>query len=382
MYTAIAPLAPVRPLQLPKLADLSGNLAALQLGMEGVRMNVPDHELIDEAIALGLAEGRNRKTLHKYRVHLDHYASYLSSVHGRTFYTAQRKHVAFFMGHLAAHGGESPDQTRLNCEWCRDRGYPGGRNGWCASTRKGYLSAVRFLYRHFCMDEDLPTIDPTAYIKSPKVVVRLGYTPTQEDVRKLLAAPGRPAARLLACWMFYAPSRLRTFADARWKDIDLENNLWAVVGKGDKPDVFDLHPLLARELRAYQRHMQRVALSNRAVRDALAFEESAYVLLTHTGRPMQASSLPKMLKRHAVRANVCVIPAKSRYDCAGGVTSRVSPHALRRAWATIALNDPHHPAPLDVVAEVLRHRDVSTTRRHYAPTKPERARTALRQMSL
>lgn len=45
----------------------------------------------------------------------------------------------------------------------------------------------------------------------------------------------------------------------------------------------------------------------------------------------------------------------------------LSPHAMRRTWATLALNDDDEPQPIDVVSEVLRHSDISTTRRHYAP---------------
>ena len=32
---------------------------------------------------------------------------------------------------------------------------------------------------------------------------------------------------------------------------------------------------------------------------------------------------------------------------------------------------------IEVVSEVLNHKDISTTRRHYAGTKPERAKAAL-----
>jgi integrase len=55
----------------------------------------------------------------------------------------------------------------------------------------------------------------------------------------------------------------------------------------------------------------------------------------------------------------------------------LTPHALRRAWADHALNDPDDPVSIEVVSEVLNHKDISTTRRHYAGTKPERAKAAL-----
>jgi integrase len=53
---------------------------------------------------------------------------------------------------------------------------------------------------------------------------------------------------------------------------------------------------------------------------------------------------------------------------------------LRPRLATSALNDEEQP--LDVVQEVLKHTEVSTTRRHYAPTKSERGREALVSMKV
>ncbi|HSS42334.1 MAG TPA: hypothetical protein VLK37_07250 [Solirubrobacterales bacterium] len=69
-------------------------------------------------------------------------------------------------------------------------------------------------------------------------------------------------------------------------------------------------------------------------------------------------------------------------DSVNGMTSRVTPHCFRRAWATIALNDEKNPTPIDVVSEVLRHKEIATTRRHYAPTKSDRARAALIAMKV
>lgn len=136
------------------------------------------------------------------------------------------------------------------------------------------------------------------------------------------------------------------------------------------------------EFRRYRRWQLEVATRNSAVRDALLDEEAAFVLLTRTGRRVQPQTISKMLKWRAVRAGVAVKAATSGFDAPSGMTSRVSPHAMRRAWADAALNDPYEPVPIDVVAEVLNHKDIATTRRHYARTKPERAATALRSMRL
>jgi integrase len=343
-------------------------------------MGHSDEHLIAEAIEVNHAGVGKEKTRDRYADHLLHYSQYLASVHGATFYTADKKQVRLFMAHLERQGGAKPHAARLRCEWCKSRGYPDGREGcgWSASYRKSYLSAIRFLYHHFQAEDSLPSINPAVLEPSPRIVHRRCYAPTKEEIKRLLGGPGSPKARLIAIWTFYAPSRRQTFADARWPDIDLEQGTWEVIGKGDQVDIFALAPPLVRELRLYRRWQLSEAERNPAMRDGLSQPQTAYVLLTRTGKRMSPMSIYKTLRRHAVRAGVGVREAPSHWDSSGGKTSRVSPHAMRRAWATIALND--EELPIDVVSEVLKHKEISTTRRHYAPTKSDRAQAALLNM--
>lgn len=345
-------------------------------------MKLSNEQLIAEAIEINHVGVGKEKTLERYRTHLVHFAKYLASAHGVNFYGAKKKHVRLFMGHLEKPGGHKPHEARLRCEWCRERGYPDGESGpgWSASTRKSYLAAIRFLYRHFLAEDDLPDLNPSALEVPPKVIVKRQYTPSQSDVKRLLNAPGTPKGRLLAKWMFYAPSRRQTFSDARWPDFDLELGTWEVVGKGDQVDVFALAPPLLRELRLYQRWQLSEADHNPAIRDALADPEKAYVLLTKNGKRTAPSTVNKISKWHATKAGVGVCESKGKRDLIQGKTSKVSPHAYRRGWATIALNDKKNPKSIDVVSEVLKHKDIATTRRHYAPTKPDRAQAALVNM--
>jgi integrase len=178
--------------------------------------------------------------------------------------------------------------------------------------------------------------------------------------------------------MFYAPSRRTTFSDARWSDLDLEQGTWEVVGKGDQVDTFALAPPVLRQLRLYRRWQLAEAEHNAAMRDALSQSQTAYVILTSNGKRTDPMTIYKMVRWHAIRAGVGVSKTESRWDAPGGQTSRVSPHAMRRAWATVALND--EELPIDVVSEVLKHKDIATTRRHYAPTKSDRAQAALVNM--
>ena len=272
-------------------------------------MNLSDHDLIREAIAVNHAEIENEMTLDRYGDHLDHFAVYLASVHQRTVLTAERKHVLMFMRHLEKRGGSAPHELRLGCDWCKQRGYPDGKKGrgWSASYRKSHLSAVRFVYKHVAYEPTLPDRDPSAHITSPRIELERGFTPSREEVKRFLEAKGSPRDKLLAHWILYAPSRRATFSDARWRDIDLDAGTWRVVGKGRKVDEFDLHPIVMRELRNYRRWQLQQAERNDALRSALSDPDTAFVLLTRTGKQVHPCSIGKMVKWRGVRAGVSVI---------------------------------------------------------------------------
>lgn len=159
-------------------------------------MRLTNEELIAEAIAINHREVAPR-TLAKYRRHIEHLDEYLASAHSLTLLDARRKHLRLFMTHLASCGGPKPDPLRLPCTWCAIHNYPDTvkEGGWSASTRKSYLSAIRFLYAHCMEDEDLPDLDPTARMKSAKVVTTIGYTPTEAEGQAPAGGTGKAPRR-------------------------------------------------------------------------------------------------------------------------------------------------------------------------------------------
>ncbi len=80
-----------------------------------------------------------------------------------------------------------------------------------------------------------------------------------------------------------------------------------------------------------------------------------------------------MVKRRATRAGLYV-----EEPMHGECRSRVSPHVLRRTFATLQLNDGQ---PLDAVADVLGHESVDT-REHYAFSSNERRRATIMSYSI
>lgn len=361
------------------------NLEQLAADDAAIRMGMTSAQLIREALAVNHKQVVKR-TRNGYRPCLEHFAEYLQTYphDPRNFYTAQRKHVMMFLNHLAEHGGAHPDESRKDCGWCRDRGYPDGKGGcgWSASRIKTYYSAIRFLYFHFLHDKTLPDQDPSAGIRCPTVTTRPQWSPTRDEIEALLSAPGKPKDRLLAHWVAFAPSRREPFKNALWRDIDLKEGTWDLVGKGEKADMFPLHPRLLPVLREYREWQLREAEKNPKIAAALADEDTAYVLLTYNGKPLAASTVTKTLKWRARRAGIAVIKTDAKYDCPNGETSKINAHSLRRAWGRLSLNDEENPVPIDVVSEALGHSDIATTRKHYAQTKPERAQDAVRNFLL
>ena len=350
-------------------------------------VNPVDAGLIEEAVMVNHAQIGKEKTLKDYTRNMRHFAAFVASSRGATITTAKRRDVLSFMRHLEVEGGANPHVFRLSCSWCEAHAFPDGREGkgWSAQRRKAALSAIRFLYRHLIEEELLDAGDPSAHIGSPKIPLPHQFTPSREEVQRVFDAPGDARDRLLAYWMYYAPSRRETFRQAKWCDIegmDTNEAYWFIPSaKGGKRDGFGIHPVLRREFRRYQAWQREEAQLNPRVARALVDDRTAYILLTSGGKQVHASTLTKMIKWRGVRAEVGIVQTNDT-DAVAGRNSLLTPHALRRAWADHALNDPNNPVPLDVVSGALNHASTQTTINHYARPKRNRVHDALKQHRL
>jgi integrase len=341
-----------------------------------------DNALVEEAIAVN-HKNVGKKSLDEYNVDLVHWVEYLHSKFATDLLSAEKKHVKAFMLHLEGEGGRSPAPSRVGCKWCERKCFPVGRDGepLSASRRKKYLSALRFFYWHAMEEDNLPSVDPTYRIPSPTVHVKRQYTPSKKDVKRFLNAESESLREtLLAHWIYYAPSRRETFREARWIDIegiDTDDCYWHIPkGKGGKSDGFPVPPKLRNLLRRWRDAQREEAKTNPRIANALADDKTAHVLLSRNGLPLHPNTINKIVKARAIRAGVGTI-SKNTTESVNGKSSKVHPHCLRRAWADHALNDKRSPATIDEVSEALGHSDITTTRRHYAHTKPDRARKAL-----
>lgn len=242
------------------------------------------------------------------------------------------------------------------------------------STRKSFLASLRNFYRYL-MSIDLVEGDPTEGVKRPTVKVQPGLRLTADELRRLLAVPGKPRERIQAFLLAYTAARVNEIRGLRWKDVSFQEGALLLHGKGDTYRVISIHPRLMPELRRWYLGQEVQAQKYPKMMEARANEETNYVLMTRNGRPPQSNGINQQLKNRAVAAGLHVLEPSSR----GCGRSRISPHALRRTFATLLLNDGHH---LDAVADVLGHVNLDTTRKHYAFSSSERVRATVEGFSL
>lgn len=237
-----------------------------------------------------------------------------------------------------------------------------------ASSRKSVIGSLQAFYR-YAVDVAICQFDPVRGVVRPKTAARRGHCLTAAQARQLLSAPGEPRDRIQTYLLTYTGARAGEIRDLRWQDVNFPERTMLLRGKAARPRVIDIHPRLMSELRRWFLYVDHRAEHNPAIAESLRHPERDFVLLTRTGRQIPQTAIWKQLKDRAVRAGL-----GEKDPTTGHVRSKVTPHALRRTFATILLNDGHH---LDAVADVLGHQSVDTTRRHYAFSSNARRRATI-----
>jgi integrase/recombinase XerD len=210
--------------------------------------------------------------------------------------------------------------------------------GLAAVSIRRNISAIR-TYWAFLLGEGLVENDPTERVELPKTWRRLPDALGRADVERLLEAPD-PGDRLywrdraLLEFAYASGVRVGELAALRTRDIDLDEGLAVVFGKGSKERIVPVGGAAIRALTVYLRET-RPTLDNGRGR-GVAF-------LNARGRPLSRMGVWKILRKHVDRA---------------GIHRRVTPHTLRHSFATHLLEG---GADLAAVQEMLGHADISTT---------------------
>jgi integrase/recombinase XerD len=207
-----------------------------------------------------------------------------------------------------------------------------------ASTANRRLATLRRFYR-WALREGMIDRDPTLRMVGAKAPPRFPTSLSEEQVEALLAAPDTESElglrdRAMLELLYATGLRVTELVNLKLVEVSLADGLVRVTGKGQKERVVPVGEEARLWLERYSARARPALLAGRSA-DAL--------FVTRQGGPMTRQMFWKLVRRHALQADV---------------RAPLSPHGLRHAFATHLLN---HGADLRVVQMLLGHADISTT---------------------
>ncbi len=232
------------------------------------------------------------------------------------------------------------------------------------------LSSVRAVFKYFYNKEKLDS-DPAAKVSMPKIkdkaIIRLDVNEVAELLDSVEAGEGLNARQR----SFHEKTKLRDVAiltlflgtgirisecvGLNVNDVDLDEKAFTVTRKGGKQAVLYFGDEVRDALSDY--------LEQRFSDDSIPDDEPALFL-----------SLQK--KRISIRA---VEELVKKYSRIVTPLKHITPHKLRSTFGT---NLYRETGDIYVVAEVLGHNDVNTTKKHYADSSDEIRRNAVKNIVL
>ncbi len=212
------------------------------------------------------------------------------------------------------------------------------QQGMKARSIARFLASVRQFYR-WLLREDLIQQDPTLNVENPKLGRALPKTLSESAVEALLAAPDLQTAlglrdRAMLEVLYASGLRISELIHLTMDAVNLRQGVVRVTGKGNKERLVPLGEPASDALSRYFA-VARAELLRAKISD--------YVFVSQQAKAMTRQTFWHRIKRYAIEA---------------GISTDLSPHTLRHAFATHLLN---HGADLRVVQLLLGHSDISTT---------------------
>ena len=206
------------------------------------------------------------------------------------------------------------------------------RRGLAPKSLQRLLSACRSFFRQLQRDGVL-SVDPATGLRAPKAPRRLPQVLDADEMAQLVQVEGEAPLdrrdRALLELFYSSGLRLSELCGLRWRDLDLQEALVRVRGKGDKTRLVPVGRQAREALSAWH------ALSGAAT-DAPVFPGRG-------GGALSARAVQQRVKQLAQRQ---------------GLSKRVHPHLLRHSCASHVLES---SGDLRGVQELLGHADIATT---------------------
>ena len=284
------------------------------------------------ADALWLEEGLSRNTLDAYRRDLVLLGQWLAG-HGKTLVDV-REHD------LNQYFADKHSQTR-------------------ATTANRRLTVFKRYFR-WALRERFITADPTLRLVAARQPLRVPKTMSEAQVEALLNAPDTSTPlglrdRAMLELMYASGLRVSELVSLKTWHVGLNEHVLRITGKGNKERLVPFGQLAAQWLQRYMGQGRVDILAGQQTEDLFVTARGS-----RAGEAMTRAMFWQLVKKYALLA---------------GITSPLSPHTLRHAFATHLLN---HGADLRAVQMLLGHADISTTT-IYTHVARERLKTIVAQ---
>ncbi len=211
-----------------------------------------------------------------------------------------------------------------------------------ASTRA--TSANRRLtvfkrYFRWALRERFISADPTLKLQSARQALRVPKLMSEAQVEALLAAPDEDTPlglrdRAMLELIYASGLRVSELVGLKTFHLGMNEGVLRVMGKGSKERLVPFGQVAREAIERYLLEARPAILGGQQTDD---------LFVTGRGKGMSRVMFWMLVKKYALRA---------------GITSPLSPHTLRHAFATHLLN---HGADLRAVQMLLGHADISTT---------------------
>lgn len=206
-----------------------------------------------------------------------------------------------------------------------------------ARTKAHYLTVFNSFYKYLVFMDKIKS-NPCDGIKAPKLEKKLPTYLTNEEIAKLfnirLTKPVDYRNKAILEVMYATGARISEVINLKVNQIDFEECIIRVVGKGKKERIIPLDDVAIEALDNYINNYRPFLIKN---------ETCNYVFLNKNGEKISRQMIFKILKNLANKA---------------GITKEISPHTLRHSFASNLLNN---GADLRVIQELLGHENLETT---------------------
>ena len=211
-----------------------------------------------------------------------------------------------------------------------------------ATSANRRLTVFKRYYR-WALRERIVLVDPTLRLLAAKQALRVPKTLSEDQVDALLSAPDANTAlglrdKAMLELLYASGLRVSELVKLKTLHVSLNEGILRIMGKGSKERLVPFGQEAQQWLQRYMGQARPALLGQRQTED---------LFITSSG-PKPGTAMSRIMFWNLVK----------RYAIQAGITSPLSPHTLRHAFATHLLN---HGADLRAVQMLLGHADISTT---------------------